>query len=82
MMTRNRRSAAGRTRVSGPLAAFGRAARAHPWLVGLLLACTALGALVGTFALDADWSLARRALGGAVAGAGCALLVTASRMFE
>lgn len=43
--------------------------------------CGVAGAIAGFTQLPDDWSAARRLLGGAVAGAGAALLVTATRMF-
>lgn len=81
-MARDGSSESGRSPGSGSLQALGHTLRAHPWLAALMIGCSVLGALIGAFALDADWSLARRALAGAVAGAGSALLVSAARMLD
>jgi hypothetical protein len=54
--------------------------RRHPVITGTLLGCTLLGAVLGVYLLTEDWSLARRIAGGAVAGAGCGLLITATKM--
>ena len=52
----------------------------HPAITSILLACTVIGAVLGCILLGEDWSPARRLLGGAVGGAGCGLLITATRM--
>jgi len=57
-----------------------RAATAHPVITGVLIACTALGVVLGGLTLSEEWSLVRRILAGAVSGAGVGLLMTASRI--
>jgi hypothetical protein len=52
----------------------------HPVITATLLGCTAIGALLGVVLLTGEWSVARRALAGAVAGGGTGLLVTATKM--
>jgi hypothetical protein len=52
----------------------------HPVIAALIAACTLAGAVAGAVYLPDDWSLARRIAAGAVAGAGSALLVTATRL--
>lgn len=47
----------------------------------VLLGCILGGALAGGLLLGDDWSILRRLAGGAVAGAGVGLLVTATKMF-
>jgi len=54
-------------------------ARRHPVITGVLVTFTITGAIVGATLLGDDWSLVRRIAGGGVAGAGCALLLTAYR---
>jgi hypothetical protein len=49
-------------------------------IAALIAACTLAGAVAGAVYLPDDWSLARRIAAGAVAGAGSALLVTATRL--
>lgn len=55
--------------------------RRHPVLCGIFLACTLVGAALGFALLGDDWSALRRIAAGGVAGAGSALLVTATKMF-
>ena len=52
----------------------------HPVISATLLACTAIGAVLGYYLLTGEWSAARRIAAGAVAGAGTGLLVTATKM--
>ena len=52
----------------------------HPVISAVLAACTLAGAAAGIALLDADWSVARRALAGCVGGAGVGLLLTATKM--
>jgi hypothetical protein len=52
----------------------------HPVIATLIAVCALAGAAVGAAYLPDDWSLARRIAAGAVAGAGSALLVTATRL--
>lgn len=54
--------------------------RRHPVITGVMVGCVLLGAASGPLWMDADWSLIRRILAGALCGAGCGLLVTAPRM--
>jgi hypothetical protein len=55
-------------------------AASHPVITALLIGCALAGAAAGALLLPDDWSLARRIAAGAVAGAGSALLVTATRL--
>ena len=43
---------------------------------------TVAGAVAGIWVLDADWSVLRRILAGAFAGAGCGLILTANRLIH
>ena len=52
----------------------------HPAITSIVLTCTVIGAALGCILLGEDWSRARRLIGGAVGGAGCGLLITATRM--
>lgn len=54
--------------------------RRHPVLTAIMIASTLLGALAGLLWLDFEWSVTRRLLAGAIAGAGSALIVLATRM--
>ncbi len=65
------------TSTTGPILS---AIRSHPVIAGILLGCTVLGAVLGVALLTGEWSLVRRIAGGAVAGAGVGLIITASRM--
>lgn len=56
-------------------------ARRHPVITGTIASTTLLGAVLGAFLLTGEWSLARRILAGAVAGAGTGFLLTATKMF-
>jgi hypothetical protein len=53
---------------------------AHPVITGVIVGCTLLGIALGWVWLPEDWALARKIAGGAVAGAGCGLIVTAPRI--
>lgn len=55
--------------------------RRHPVIVGVLVACTLVGAVAGGVMLAEDWSVLRRIAAGAVAGGGVGLLLTATKMF-
>jgi hypothetical protein len=46
----------------------------------VMVACTVAGAVAGITLLAEDWTLARRLAAGAVAGAGCGLIVVTTRM--
>ena len=52
----------------------------HPVIAGLFAVCTLSGAVAGAVYLPDEWSLARRLAAGAVAGAGSALIVSATRL--
>jgi hypothetical protein len=52
----------------------------HPVITATLLGCTVIGAVLGVALLTGEWSVPRRLLAGAVAGAGAGLLVTATKM--
>ena len=54
----------------------------HPVISATLLGCALLGAAIGYFWLSADWSVARRVVAGAVAGAGVGILVTGTKIFD
>ena len=56
-------------------------ARQHPVIAGTIAASTLLGAVLGAWLLTGEWSLARRILAGAFAGAGTGLLLTATKMY-
>lgn len=56
-------------------------ARRHPVITGTIATTTLLGAVCGAWLLTGEWSLARRILAGAVAGAGTGLLLTATKMY-
>ena len=56
--------------------------RDHPIIAGVLCACTVAGAILGLTLLTQEWSAARRIAGGAVAGGGVGLIITATRMFS
>jgi hypothetical protein len=64
-----------------PRRALGALLRDHPVVSATLIATTLLGAAAGAILLSGEWSLARRILAGAVAGAGTGLLLTATKMF-
>jgi len=55
-------------------------AREHPIITGLMVVCTLAGAVLGEVYLYPEWSILRRVAAGAVAGAGVALTVTATKM--
>jgi hypothetical protein len=59
---------------------FQRTISAHPIIVGVLVGSTVLGLILGMLLLPGEWTLVRRALGGAVGGAGCGLICTAPRI--
>jgi len=56
--------------------------RAHPVIVSVFAVCTLGGALLAVQVLSGEWSLLHKLAGGAVGGAGVALLVTATNMFQ
>ncbi len=63
-----------------PSSAVLRFATEHPVLTGIFAVCIFGGAILGAVFLPEDWSMARRLAGGAVAGAGVALLTTAPKI--
>lgn len=58
------------------------AARRHPVVTSVFVACTLAGAGLGLALLDPGWSAARRLLAGGLGGVGVGLLVTATRLFD
>jgi hypothetical protein len=56
--------------------------RRHPVLIAVFVACIALGVVLGVLYLPADWALARKVAGGVFAGAGVALFLTVTRLFD
>ena len=54
--------------------------REHPVITALFVGCTLAGAVLGEVYLPEEWSALRRIAAGAVAGAGVALTVTATKM--
>lgn len=56
--------------------------REHPIISGVFVGLTVGGVMAGVVYLPAEWHLARRVAAGALSGAGCALLITAHRMFS
>jgi hypothetical protein len=55
--------------------------RRHPVLTGTIMACTLVGAVLGFALLSQDWSALHRIAAGAVAGAGSAFVITATKMY-
>lgn len=62
-------------------AAFVAAIRSHPILSAIFTIAVLGGIAAGIVWLPADWHIARRAAAGALSGAGCALLMTAHRLY-
>ena len=56
------------------------ALRRHPVIVGVMVGCVLVGAVLGGAFLTDDWSLARRIAAGGVGGLGVGLLMTATKM--
>jgi len=56
------------------------AARAQPGLTAVLLGCTLLGTVAGAMHLPVEWHMVRRLAAGAVSGAGCGLIIVATRL--
>jgi hypothetical protein len=56
--------------------------RQHPILAAIFVLCTLLGVGLGVAYLPADWALLRRVAGGAFAGAGVAIFLTVTRLFD
>ena len=52
----------------------------HPVITGVIAAFIIAGAVIGAIFLSEDWSLARRIAAGGVAGGGCGLMLTATRI--
>jgi hypothetical protein len=55
--------------------------RRHPVITATFVACTLAGAVLGFQLLTREWSAARRIAGGALAGAGVGLLITAPKLY-
>ena len=53
--------------------------RRHPVMTSTVLACALLGAVLGGGWLPEEWSLARRVVAGALAGAGTGMLMTGTK---
>ena len=68
------------SRSRSPLTSVLEQVRQHPVIATVLVASTLSGAVLGAYFLTGEWSLARRILGGAVAGAGTGLLITTTKM--
>jgi len=60
----------------GALAAM----KAHPIITSVMIGCTLIGACMGFAMLPEEWLLARRIAGGALAGAGVGITLTATKM--
>ena len=56
--------------------------RRHPILVAIFAACMLLGVGLGVVYLPEDWSLPRRIAGGVFGGAGVAIFLTVTRLFD
>ncbi|HVN40570.1 MAG TPA: hypothetical protein VMW19_20585 [Myxococcota bacterium] len=56
--------------------------RRHPILTAIFALCITSGAVAGALFLPQDWSLARRIAGGVFAGAGTAVFLTVTRLFD
>ena len=54
--------------------------REHPWITGIMLACTLGGALAGPQLFDEDWSLLRQVAAGAFGGAWVGITITVTKM--
>ena len=54
--------------------------RAYPIISATIAGCTLAGVVAGLLFLPESWELWRRLAGGALAGAGCGLIVTAPRI--
>jgi len=70
--------------VDDPLERHGLVAalRRHPILTAIFALCITSGAVCGALFLPQDWSLARRIAGGVFAGAGTAVFLTVTRLFD
>jgi hypothetical protein len=56
--------------------------RQHPILVAIFAICIVLGAVLGAYYLPAEWPAFRRIAGGVFAGAGVAVFLTVTRLFD
>ena len=54
--------------------------RRHPVITTLMVVCTVLGTILSVIYMDPSYTLMQRLIGGAVAGAGCGLIIAAPRM--
>lgn len=57
-----------------------RFCREHPVIAAVIVACTALGGVLGVLFLPSEWALWRRFAAGLVSGGGVGLIVTAQRI--
>lgn len=56
--------------------------RRHPFISGAFVGCALVGAVLGFYLLTGEWSALRRIAAGAVAGAGVAFVITATKMYD
>jgi hypothetical protein len=68
------------TEQAGATRGWRAAISAHPIIFGVVVACIAIGTVLGVLVLTDEWSLARRIAAGAVGGAGVGILITAPRI--
>ncbi len=54
--------------------------RAHPVITGVMVVCTVVGAVAGALYLPVEWHTARRLAAGVFSGAGCGLIIVATRL--
>ena len=54
--------------------------RAHPVITGVIVVCVVGGAIAGEMYLPMEWHAARRIAAGVVSGAGCGLMIVATRV--
>jgi len=55
--------------------------REHPVVSAVIVSCTIAGTVAGVLYLPTEWTLLRRAGGGAAGGAGVGFLFTFSKMY-
>ncbi len=58
------------------------AVRAHPWITGIIVGGTLIGATLGFFYLNPEWQVIRRLAAGGVAGGGIGFFMTATKMLD
>ena len=56
------------------------AVRAHPFISGFMVACIVVGAAAGSLFLPPEWHPVRRLAAGIISGAGCGLIIVATRI--